>query len=134
MQVQDINYFNDPHRKFGMYSKLTSNHQLFMTCTLDRVSGGTGDSPDPLRLRDKLRVAVEVVFGVLELYNTPSLDENRKHSDVIFVERTASGRSSRSEDPLRIVSNGHITSYKEHSEGLSRHTKPESLHSWPRFD
>jgi hypothetical protein len=83
MQVQDINYFNDPHRKFGMYSKLTSSHQLFMTCTLDRVFGGTGDSPDPLRLRDKLRVVVEVVFGVLELYNTPWLDGNWKHSDVI---------------------------------------------------
>ncbi|XPS78885.1 hypothetical protein M3J09_010884 [Ascochyta lentis] len=92
---------DDCQRKHGIYSRLTDcNQQQWTTCTLDQILAGTASHLAPLGLRDKLRVAVDLASGVLQLHNTPWLSEDWKQSDVWFVHHPGLPRSSIYEHPF----------------------------------
>ena len=71
-----------------------------MRCTLDQILSGNAVHVAPPSLRDKLRIAVDLASGVLQLYKTPWLKEDWKQSDVVFIRRPGSADTAMYEHPF----------------------------------
>lgn len=92
---------DNAQQKHGIYSRSSKcDQQQWVRCTLDQILSGTANHIAPLSLRDKLRVAVDLASGVLQLYKTPWLHEDWKHSDVAFIHRPGAARSSMCDHPF----------------------------------
>lgn len=67
---------------------------------MDDILGNASISKIPLGWRDKLRVAVKLTSGVLQLYKTPWLNEKWTERDVLFLHRPGTPTSSMFEHPF----------------------------------
>lgn len=74
--------------KYGLYlDTVPGSQQNWRTLTLEEVVTRMSMKKLSLGWRDKLKVAVELTSGVLQLYKTPWLKQNWQKSDVVFVRR-----------------------------------------------
>jgi hypothetical protein len=92
---------DDTQQRHGIYWKSTDHTQRsWKTYTLDQVLAGTHDHLTPLSLHDKFQLAVDLASGVLELHQTPWLNEDWKQSDVLFIHRPGAPKSAIYEHPF----------------------------------
>jgi hypothetical protein len=92
---------DDTQQRHGLYSRPSKcSPQQWVRCTLAQVLSGSAGHTAPLSLRDKLRIAVDLASGVLQLYKTPWLREDWTQSDVIFIYRPGSAEPSMYEHPF----------------------------------
>lgn len=77
-----------------------SSRQNWRTLTLEEVMTRMSARKLSLSWRDKLKVAVELTSGVLQLCKTPWLKENWRKSDVVFLRRSGAPLSAMFEHPF----------------------------------
>jgi len=81
---------DDDKRKHGIYpleASSGSDQQKWVAYSLRQVLTKHTNIGRPLRLQDKLRIAVDLASSVLQLYRTPWLDEHWSDNDVYFIHR-----------------------------------------------
>jgi hypothetical protein len=92
---------DDSQQKHALYSKSPDCiQQPWKTYTLDQILAGTQDRLSPLSLRDKLKIAVDLASGVIQLHKTPWMNDIWKQNDVLFVLRPGTPQSTLYEHPF----------------------------------
>ena len=88
-------------QRHGVYSRTTDKTQQHLTTyTLDQNLDQSQAHLAPLSMRDKLRVAVNLTSGVLQLHKTPWLKEDWKQCDIMFIDRPGASKSSVYDHPF----------------------------------